>query len=101
MRTSLSYVPRNRTYTLHTNRRITVDVALLVDRRPDTSWQARHVDVADAEVCDGVDDCVDEHRRTEHAGTLTDPLASERVVRRRGAGLHELVLGGLPSRRQH
>src|SRR5581483_1454791 len=58
-------------------RRSTADVALFPDGVPHAAREHRHVDVADAEVGDGVDDGIDEGRRAADAGTFADSLGAD------------------------
>src|SRR5581483_75572 len=71
-----------------------------VDGLPHPAGEHRHVDVADPEVGDGVDDGVDEGGRAADAGALADPLGPDRVVGTGGDDLVELPVGRLPGRGQ-
>src|SRR5205085_12555039 len=77
------------------------DVLLVLDRFPHPARQAGHVDVADPEVGDGVDDGVDEGGGATHAAALPDALAPDRVVGRGGDDLVQLEVRGLPCGRDH
>src|SRR5260370_29443808 len=76
-------------------------VLALRDGLPDPVRQAGHVDVADPEVGDGVDDGVHEGGRATHGAALPDALAPDRVVGRRGDHLVEVEVRDLPCDRDH
>ena len=61
-----------------------------LDRLPHPLGRARHVDVRDAEVRDGVDDRVLDRRRRADRARLADALRAERVARAVGLGVRRL-----------
>ena len=74
----------------------------VADRPPHPLGRARHVEVADAEVGEGVDDGVLHGRRRADRRRLADALGAERVERRRRLGRVDLEarqLGGGRDRR--
>ena len=60
------------------------------DRPPDPLGGARHVDVADAEVAEGVDDGVLHRGGGTDRRRFADPLRAERVVGGGGLGIGSL-----------